>query len=146
LCSLCRFVLNGLVNANHILNQEVFNVDDWEVIGEYVHDSEGGRHQAFYSPRKDIAINGTLIKEAERVQIEQSLKYSEEEALTLWEKADLKEITSWSASTVAYSKLKPLPIIISCFWSIVIVFKTLHRGPTFRWDLQTQMRRVSVDG
>jgi hypothetical protein len=82
----------------------VFNVDEWEVIGEYVHDSEGGRHQAFYSPKRDVTIDGIPIKEAERVQVEQSLKYSDEETLVLWEKAELKEVRSWSASTVAYSQ------------------------------------------
>lgn len=43
--SLPRFVLNGLINANQILGEEVFKLEDWRVIGEYVYDEEGGRHQ-----------------------------------------------------------------------------------------------------
>lgn len=98
------FVLNGLENANHILGAKVFNLDDWRVIGEYVYDVEGGRHQAFYSPKKDVKCLGVRIAEGERVQVEQSLKYSNEESQLLWELAGLKEIGKWSASRESYSK------------------------------------------
>lgn len=91
-------------NANHILGEEIFNVDDWKVIGEYVHDIEGGRHQAFYSPTRDIKCLGILIEEGERVQIEQSLKYSDEESRLLWELAGLKQMGKWTASGESYSK------------------------------------------
>jgi len=98
------FILNGLENANHILDERAFNIDDWRVIGEYVYDVEGGRHQAFYSPKKDVKCLDVCIKEGERVQVEQSLKYSDEESQILWERAGLKEIGRWSASKEAYSK------------------------------------------
>lgn len=101
--------MNGLKNANHILGEKVFNIDDWIVIGEYVYDIDGGRHQAFYSPKKDIECFGICIKEGERVQVEQSLKYSEEESRVLWEFAGLKEIGKWSASGEAYSKSRSVP-------------------------------------
>lgn len=100
------FVLNGLTNANNILGEKVFNIDDWRVVGEYVYDVEGGRHQAFYSPKKDVKCLGVCIKEGDRVQVEQSLKYSEKESQVLWRLAGLKEIGKWSASTEAYSKSK----------------------------------------
>src|SRR5450432_1970089 len=100
----CSFILNGLENANHILDEKVFNVNDWKIIGEYVYDTEGGRHQAFYAPKKDVACIGVHIEEGERVQVEQSLKYSTSESRTLWEMAGLKEIGKWSASTESYSK------------------------------------------
>jgi len=93
-----------LKNANHILGEEIFNIDDWKIIGEYVHDSEGGRHQAFYSPKRDIRCLGISIEEGERIQVEQSLKYSEEESQVLWELAGLKEIGKWTASEESYSK------------------------------------------
>jgi len=96
--------LNGLKNANHILCEKIFNIDDWKIIGEYVHDSEGGRHQAFYSPKRDIKCLGVCIKEGERVQVEQSLKYSHKEAQVLWKLAGLKEIGKWTASGELYSK------------------------------------------
>lgn len=115
-------------NANRILNQKVFNVDDWKVIGEYVHDNEGGRHQAFYSPKKDVSACGVLVKEGERVQVEQSLKYSDEEVRTLWKQAGLKPVAKWSASTVDYSKfisksVLRFPILFLFFPIFMFYFK-----------------------
>ena len=96
--------MNGLVHANNILGETVFNTDDWKVIGEYVHDAAGGRHQAFYSPIKDVVYKDVYIKAGERVQVEQSLKYSPEEAKELWKSSGLIEISRWAASTESYSK------------------------------------------
>jgi uncharacterized SAM-dependent methyltransferase len=73
------------------------------VIGEYVYDGEGGRHQAFYSPTKDIQYKDIYFKAGERVQVEQSLKYSEEETRELWRASALTEVGRWSASSEAYS-------------------------------------------
>lgn len=101
-----RFILNGLENANHVLNEQTFDIDDWEVIGEYVYDSEGGRHQAFYSPKRDVTCAGVTIREGERVKVEESLKYSEEESKALWDHAGLKEVGRWSASKESYSGLQ----------------------------------------
>jgi L-histidine Nalpha-methyltransferase / hercynylcysteine S-oxide synthase len=99
-----RFILNGLLHANNILGERVFELDDWKVIGEYVFDDRGGRHQAFYSPLRDIHYQDIHFKAGERVQVEQSLKFSAEEAARLWEGAGLKEVGRWSASSDAYSK------------------------------------------
>ncbi len=96
--------MNGLIHANEILGEQAFRTDDWKVIGEYVHDSEGGRHQAFYSPLRDIRYQDILFKGGERIQVEQSLKFSAEEASELWGKSGLKEVSRWSASSEAYSK------------------------------------------
>src|ERR1700761_5578571 len=74
--SLDRFILNGLLHANDILGERVFELDDWKVIGEYVFDSEGGRHQAFYSPLRDFRYRDIQFKAGERIQVEQSLKFS----------------------------------------------------------------------
>ncbi|KAF9881705.1 duf323 domain protein [Colletotrichum karsti] len=90
-----QFILNGLANANEILGEEAFKLADWEVIGEYVYDDEGGRHQAFYSPVRDTRVMGTLIKQHERIQVEQSLKYSQRGAENLWNMAGLIETARW---------------------------------------------------
>ncbi|KAL1888185.1 Ergothioneine biosynthesis protein 1 [Sporothrix stenoceras] len=90
-----RFVLNGLVNANRILGKETFNLADWRVIGEYVHDIDGGRHQAFYAPTREIEVLGQNIQPHERVQIEQSVKYSPAEADYLWRSAGMTESYKW---------------------------------------------------
>lgn len=90
-----RFILNGLANANSILGKEVFKLDEWRAIGEYVYDEEGGRHQAFYSPVKDVVIFGETIQAYSRIQVEQSLKYSQAEAKRLWNTANLREVDQW---------------------------------------------------
>ncbi len=82
----------------------MFDLDDWKVIGEYVYDCEGGRHQAFYSPLRDIRYQDIHFKAGERVQVEQSLKFSAEDAAQLWKDSDLSEVGRWSASSDAYSK------------------------------------------
>jgi len=98
-----RFILNGLVNANDIYKEQVFDPEDWKVIGEYVYDSEGGRHQAFLSPVRDVSIKGVEIKAGERIQIEESLKYSPEGAAQLWRASGLVEVDRMSASSDTYS-------------------------------------------
>lgn len=65
-------------------------------MGEYVYDENGGRHQAFYSPRKDTAVMGELVRTFDRIQVEQSLKYSTEEARKLWNFAGMSEIGRWT--------------------------------------------------
>lgn len=110
-----RFVLNGLQQANEILGEEIFNLNDWRVIGEYVYDGEGGRHQAFYAPIKDVYYKDIHFKAGERVQIEQSLKYSAEETAQLWRASELKEVARWSASSEAYSTSRPLFSGLSIF-------------------------------
>ncbi|KAI9736455.1 MAG: hypothetical protein M1818_006189 [Claussenomyces sp. TS43310] len=102
-----KFILNGLSHANTLLREKVFDVDEWEVIGEFIHDKEGGRHQAFYAPKKDVLCCDVRIKAGERVQVEQSLKYSKDESRVLWARSELREVGKWSASTESYSKIIP---------------------------------------
>ncbi|EXV06624.1 DUF2260 domain protein [Metarhizium robertsii] len=91
-----EFILNGLINANRIYGQEIFHLPDWKVIGEYVYDDEGGRHQAFLSPLREVNVLGSIIKPNERIQIEQSLKYSKIGAENLWKHAGLRETGIWT--------------------------------------------------
>ncbi|TVY30182.1 Ergothioneine biosynthesis protein [Lachnellula hyalina] len=98
-----KFILNGLIQANEVLGEEVFRLDDWKVIGEYVYDGEGGRHQAFYSPKRDVVFNDVTFKAEERIQVEQSLKYPPEAATQLWSDAGLQEVRRWKASSEDYS-------------------------------------------
>ncbi|KAF2275579.1 uncharacterized protein EI97DRAFT_433991 [Westerdykella ornata] len=88
-----QFILNGLKNANRILGQPQFDLEKWEVIGEY--DTASGRHHAFVSPCEDVMIDNVLIKQGERVRIEESYKYSHEEIVELWENAALTPGGVW---------------------------------------------------
>ena len=97
--SFFRFILNGLAHANEIFGEEVFQLEDWRVIGEYVYDVDGGRHQACVSPVRETVAMGTVIQPDERVQIEQSLKYSKIGRDKLWRGAGLRELANWSRGT-----------------------------------------------
>jgi uncharacterized SAM-dependent methyltransferase len=102
-----RFILNGLQHVNKILKGPVFKLEDWEVIGEYVYDSEGGRHQALYSPMRDTVVMGEAITMHERIQIEQSLKYSKEGCDRLWRSAGVLEADRWMTDDEDYGKWSP---------------------------------------
>ncbi|KAL2200321.1 C-type lectin protein [Corynascus similis CBS 632.67] len=90
-----EFILNGLRHANRVLGENAFVEKDWRVIGEYVYDAQGGRHQAFYAPMRDTIVMGERIQPHERIQVEQSLKYSAAEAEELWKLAGMTEIAQW---------------------------------------------------
>lgn len=114
------FILNGLLQANKILEDDVFKLEDWKVIGEYVYDDQGGRHQAFYSPLRDIDYKNFHFKAGERIQVEQSLKYSTEEANQLWNFAGLSHVKQWSASSDSYSTYLFASFPSICFFALSI--------------------------
>ncbi|KAJ2895383.1 uncharacterized protein MKZ38_006614 [Zalerion maritima] len=99
-----QFVLNGLTHANRVLGERVFDEAHWKVIGEYVFDGEGGRHQAFYAPTRTSVVMGTVMRPHERIQVEQSLKYSQREAAHLWKLSGLKEVCRWTNSDNDYGE------------------------------------------
>ncbi|KAF2467704.1 uncharacterized protein BDR25DRAFT_305450 [Lindgomyces ingoldianus] len=89
------FILNGLQHANRLMEKgDVFNLDDWKVIGEY--DRIAGRHHAFVSPLRDVVIDGISIPKGEKIRIEESYKWSREEILGLWKRAGLVENSVWN--------------------------------------------------
>jgi EasF-like predicted methyltransferase len=99
-----RFILNGLKHANRLLGVNSFDVDHWQVIGEY--DRTAGRHHAFVSPDCDVIIDGVLIRKDELVRIEESYKWSSEETARLWDAAGLAEGAKWANSIGDYGKSK----------------------------------------
>ncbi|KAL8907004.1 MAG: hypothetical protein Q9207_001690 [Kuettlingeria erythrocarpa] len=102
-----EFVLNGLLHANRLLGKDVFKLKDWKVIGEY--DRTTGRHQAFYSPLKDLVIDGAYIGAAEKVRIEESYKYSPTQRNELWSRAGAVPQACFGNSSDDYRKqLAPL--------------------------------------
>ncbi|KAL9104046.1 MAG: hypothetical protein Q9163_000943 [Psora crenata] len=82
-----EFVLNGLVHANKLMGKKVFEPMEWAVIGEY--DTEAGCHRAFCSPKKDVCVEGSLIKAGEKIKVEESHKYSPDQSIKLWENVGL---------------------------------------------------------
>ena len=97
-----RFYENGLVHANKLLGENVFTIEDWNIIGEYVYDSEGARHQAFYAPKRDIHYKNICFKSQERIRVEQSWKFSVRDSEGLWSSSGLEEVQEWSLVSNAY--------------------------------------------
>lgn len=64
------FTMNGLQHANRLLGYEAFDVNDWTAMGEY--DSNGMRHRAFVAPKRDVTVEGVLVRQGEKVRIEES--------------------------------------------------------------------------
>lgn len=95
-----EFIINGLKQANELMGEQAFDMEDWEAIGEY--DKKAGRHQAFVSPRKDVVVDGVQIPKGERIRIEESYKYSRDEAKELWDGAKLAENGIWANSKGDY--------------------------------------------
>lgn len=65
-----EFTMNGLRHANRLLGYEAFDMDNWRAVGEY--DSVGSRHRAFVAPQRDTIVEGVLVKQGEKVRIEES--------------------------------------------------------------------------
>lgn len=106
-----EFLLNGLLHANRLLGKDVFKLRDWEVIGEY--DEAAGRHQAFYTPLKDLMIDGVYVAAGEKVRVEESYKYSSIQSNELWRKAGLVQQNCFSNSSNDYRKPLHPPFLLS---------------------------------
>ena len=114
-----QFNINGLVRANAVLGFDAFHVGDWDAFGVY--DEVNGRHEAFYSPRKDININGTTLRKGERILFEQSYKFSPQESTDLWLHAGLKPTAVFGDSTDEY---RESPINDECLKREFLLFRT----------------------
>ncbi|XHG04482.1 hypothetical protein AWENTII_007749 [Aspergillus wentii] len=82
-----QFYENGLVHANSVLGFEAFKPSEWDIVTRYEYTE--GRHQAFYSPNKDVTINGITIPKGEKLVFEEATKYSPKERDQLWRDAGL---------------------------------------------------------
>lgn len=126
----CRFILNGLSQANELLGEEVFKAGEWRVVGEYVQDEEGGRHQAFVSPLQTTDVLGSTIHPHERIRIEQSWKFSKSEMARLWTLAGLSEIDCWSRGD-EYGKCLQIIFAIILFPRVRLAMPGLYATPRF---------------
>ncbi|KAK6544139.1 hypothetical protein TWF694_000846 [Orbilia ellipsospora] len=91
-----RFILNGLVNANSILKQKIFDVEKFEYFGEY--DIVNGRHQASYLALEDMTLKiptPVSIRKGEKIRVERSYKFSSMQTTSMFEGAGLNVGASW---------------------------------------------------
>lgn len=109
-----EFILNGLMHANNLMGKDVFRKDEWKVVGEY--DEVAGRHQAFYSPVRDVVVEETLIRAGEKIRVEESYKYSLLQSNELWQRAGLTEQARFANRINEYRKLDSLSVL-SCILS-----------------------------
>lgn len=98
-----EFELNGLRNANSILGKEEFKDGDWDYVGEY--DAEGGRHEAWFVPLKDVTVCGIKFRKGDKVLVERSYKYGKREVEELWERAGVTEVGHWSDPNKDYGSI-----------------------------------------
>ncbi|KAJ3534821.1 hypothetical protein NMY22_g6757 [Coprinellus aureogranulatus] len=103
-----KFIMNGLKVAGRSLGQEdLFNEDDWEYVNCY--NPVERRHEAFYRskrsqvvkcPSRDVEFQ---FSEGELLKVEESVKYSDTDAYTLFTNANLRPIQRWVDSQGQYS-------------------------------------------
>lgn len=95
-----RFYENGLLHANEVLGVKAFKLEEWDIVTEY--DNSGDRHQAFYSPKVDVTINGIVIAKGEKLIFEEAFKYGREEREELCRNAGLISQVEFDNSDGSY--------------------------------------------
>ncbi|KAK7028145.1 hypothetical protein VNI00_014960 [Paramarasmius palmivorus] len=102
-----KFIMNGLKAAGRVLGDEnMFNEDKWEYVNRY--DESKRRHEAFYRSKTSQAIqlqseNPLTFLEGELIKVEESWKFSEVDAFTLFSDSNLRPIQHWTDSSARYS-------------------------------------------
>lgn len=139
-----KFYYNGLDNANAILGSKVFDADDWRIIGEYVHDADGSRHQAFYAPVRDVFVFGERVQPHERVKIEESYKYSEKDADTLWRQAGLVGDVKWMNSSREHGESSFLFFFLFFFIPFFVCLVSFFHRHLFQLIFLTLFFHISI--
>ena len=83
-------------------------------MGEY--DEAAGRHQAFYSPVRDVKVEGSLIRVGEKIRVEESYKYSLPQSNELWQRAGLMVQARFGNRINQYRKLPFQLVTLPLFW------------------------------
>ncbi|KAJ6585392.1 DUF323 domain-containing protein [Mycena capillaripes] len=103
-----KFIMNGLKGAGRALGDEnLFDEENWEYVNNY--DVAERRHEAFFKAKRSHTVVVPSTKETisflqdEKVKIEQSFKFSEVDAYTLFSESGLRPIQRWTDSTSRYS-------------------------------------------
>ncbi|KAJ7145247.1 DUF323 domain-containing protein [Mycena filopes] len=103
-----KFIMNGLKGAGKALGDEnLFDEENWEYVNNY--DVADRRHEAFLKAKRPHSVIVPSTKETisfmqdEQVKTEESFKFSEVDAYTLFTEGGLRPIQRWSDSTARYS-------------------------------------------
>ena len=98
-----QFYENGLLHANKVLGFEAFKTGDWEVVTQF--DPVEGRHQAFYSPKSDVNVDGVQLQKGEKLAFEEATKYGDVQRDRLWHDAGLIHKSEFADSSQDYREL-----------------------------------------
>ncbi|TFK24369.1 DUF323 domain-containing protein [Coprinopsis marcescibilis] len=103
-----RFIMNGLKNAGRTLGDDhMFDEDKWDYVNYY--NAAERRHEAYFRSNCSQTITVLSDKkeftfvEDEMLKIEESVKYSEVDAYTLFSNGNLRPIQRWTDSNGQYS-------------------------------------------
>ncbi|KIY47486.1 DUF323 domain-containing protein [Fistulina hepatica ATCC 64428] len=103
-----RFIMNGLRAAGRALGDEdLFDEDNWEYVNNY--DLAIRRHEAHFRAKRAHVLTDPTTKdvidfsENELIKIEESYKFSDTDAFTLFTKACLRPIQRWTDNDSLYS-------------------------------------------
>ncbi|KAG6829518.1 hypothetical protein H0H92_004320 [Tricholoma furcatifolium] len=99
-----EFIMNGLQAAGRALgNEQMFDLDKWEYVNHY------NTHEAFFKSKCSQKIANPSSQEEimflqdEMMKIEQSYKFSENDAFSLFAQSNLRPIQRWTDSSQRYS-------------------------------------------
>ncbi|KAF7299791.1 hypothetical protein HMN09_00985100 [Mycena chlorophos] len=104
-----KFIMNGLKGAGRALGDEtLFDEENWEYVNSY--DITLRRHEAFFKARRahTVVVPGSskasiTFLQNELVKIEESFKFSERDAYSLFAEAGLRPIQRWTDTSSRYS-------------------------------------------
>jgi EasF-like predicted methyltransferase len=113
------FYRNGLSRANVLLGHEAFKLEEWEVVGAY--NERAQRHEAFFSPLKDVTINEIPLLRGERIRLEEAYKYSPAQSEALCHAAGLYPAAIFGNSGDNYREQSS--------FSLPYLYHTLHPSP-----------------
>ncbi|KAF8636197.1 hypothetical protein AX17_003685 [Amanita inopinata Kibby_2008] len=103
-----KFIMNGLKVAGRAVgNESLFDEDKWEYVNHY--GTAERRHEAFLkSKSKQVIVDTTSGKEFtflenEKLKIEESIKFSDSDAYSLFLEGNLRPVHRWSDEKSLYS-------------------------------------------
>lgn len=102
-----EFYLNGMTHINALLGKKGFEAGKWAIVGGY--DEAAARHQAFYVPTTDTAIDRICVKAGEKILFEESYKYSRLQSTELWQNSGFVAREVFGNSTDNYRMLHLQP-------------------------------------
>ncbi|KAF5382668.1 hypothetical protein D9615_002725 [Tricholomella constricta] len=103
-----EFIMNGLRTAGRALgNEGMFDENKWEYVNQY--NVEQRQHEAYFKSKCAQTVQDPSTKqdipflEEEMLKIEESFKFSEKDAYTLFSESNLRPIQRWTDSSQKYS-------------------------------------------